>query len=352
MMKDVQSSTAAKVGIWLVAVAGMVFAMMQIGAITRLTESGLSMTEWRPLIGWLPPLTEAEWSRVFDLYKQTSEYSLQNTGMTLAEFQEIFWWEYIHRVWGRLIGVVFALPFAWFLVRRQIPQGYGRHVAILLGLGALQGGIGWWMVTSGFVNRVDVSQYRLAVHLGMAFLILGYLFWLAFGLLWPVEEGRLSAPRGFRRVGAMAHAVIFFTVLSGAMVAGMKAGLAYNDWPLMNGQIFPDDYFWQDPWWINFFETVPAVQFNHRTFAYLTILTVVVLWGWSRRVDLAPRARLSINCLAGMLAVQVGLGISTLMLLVPLPLAVLHQAGAGITFVLSLWVVKELRGHRTSVFGA
>ena len=223
-----------------------------------------------------------------------------------------------------------------------------RPLAIRTGvaffLGGMQGVLGWWMVKSGFVDRSDVSQYRLAVHLGMAFLILGYLVYLAIGLLFPVEPERDPASRGFRRMGALAHEVIFITVLSGALVAGLNAGFGYNEWPLMGEVFVPDDYFYLEPWWLNFFETLGTVQFNHRTMAYLTILAVAGLWLWSRRVDLAPRARLSINCLALMLAIQVGLGISTLLLVVPLELAVLHQGGAALTFCLSLWVMKELRG--------
>ena len=333
------------VGYWLVVCALMVLVMMQVGAVTRLTESGLSMAEWRPLIGWLPPLTQAEWERVFDLYRQTSQYQLMNEGMALAEFKTIFFWEYVHRLWGRLIGLVYVLPFFFFLLRGQIPQEHRKHLWYLLGLGALQGVIGWWMVKSGFVDRVEVSQYRLAVHLGLAVFILGYLFWMAYSFLYPIEAGRAPVKRSFRRVGALAHVAIFFTVISGAFVAGLNAGLIYNEWPLMGGSLVPEDYWGMDPWWINFFENPEAVQFDHRMMAYVTIAVVAWLWIWSRKQALAPRARLSVNCLAGMLAVQVGLGIATLLHFVPLSLAVLHQAGAGITFVMSLWVMKELRGR-------
>lgn len=339
-------SSARAVGLWLLACCAMVFAMMLIGAITRLTESGLSMVEWRPLIGALPPLSEAEWQRVFDLYRQTSEYRIDNAGMSLDEFKSIFWWEFIHRLWGRAIGLVFALPFFFFLATRRIPVGYTKHLAILLILGGLQGVIGWWMVKSGFVDRSDVSQYRLAVHLGMAFLILAYLLWLTLGLLWPVPRDQAAAPRGVRRLGAWCHAVIFFTVLSGALVAGLNAGLLYNDWPLMGGNFIPEDIAALTPGWLNMFENEGTVQFDHRIMAYLTLAVVMLTWVFSRRADLAPRARLSINCLAAMVWVQVGLGISTLILMVPLPLAVLHQAGAATSFCLSIWVMKELRGAR------
>ncbi|RVU36816.1 heme A synthase [Hwanghaeella grinnelliae] len=340
------SDSARAVGLWLLVCCVMVFAMMLIGAVTRLTESGLSMVEWRPLIGALPPMTEAEWQRVFDLYRQTSEYRIDNAGMSLAEFQSIFWWEFIHRLWGRTIGLVFALPFFFFLATRRIPTGYAKHLVILLFLGGLQGVIGWWMVKSGFVDRSDVSQYRLAVHLGMAFFILAYLLWLALGLLWPVPQDRPPAPRGVRRLGAYCHAVIFITVMSGALVAGLNAGLLYNDWPLMGGNFIPEDIAALSPAWLNIFENEGTVQFDHRIMAYLTLTVVSLTWIFSRRAPLAPRARLSVNCLAAMVWIQAGLGISTLVLMVPLPLAVLHQAGAATSFCLSIWVMKELRGAR------
>ena len=337
---------ARAVGLWLAASAVMVFIMMLIGAITRLTESGLSMVEWRPLIGSIPPLSEAEWQRIFDLYRQTSEYQIDNAGMSLAQFKEIFWWEYIHRVWGRLIGLVYAVPFFFFLFTRRIPAGHQGHLWVLLLLGGLQGVIGWWMVKSGFVDRSDVSQYRLAVHLGMAFFILGYLVWLAMGLLWPLPVAQEPAPRGFRRLGAWCHAVIFFTVFSGALVAGLNAGLLHNDWPFMTGMLIPEGLTVLEPLWLNLFENETTVQFDHRLLAYLTLAVVTVTWWRSRRLDLADRARLSVTSLAVMVWIQAGLGISTLMLQVPLTLAVLHQAGAAISFCLSLWVMKELRGYR------
>ncbi len=333
------------VGLWLTATALMVFAMMIIGAITRLTESGLSIVEWRPLIGVLPPMSETEWQRIFDLYRKTSEYAIENAGMSLEEFKTIFWWEFIHRLWGRLIGLVFALPFFWFLLRRQIPSGYVKHGWILLFLGGLQGVIGWWMVQSGFVDRSDVSQYRLAVHLAMAFLILGYLVWLAIGLLAPAVRFTVPVPGRLRRLGAACHAVIFFTVISGALVAGSNAGFIYNDWPFMNGDLIPDDLFYMTPAWLNVFENLATIQFDHRLLAYLTLATVTVTWLTGRRHPLPQQARHAINALFAAALVQAGLGISTLMLVVPLPLAVLHQAGAAITFCLSIWVMRALK-HR------
>ncbi len=339
------ASRTRAVGLWLAASAAMVFIMMLIGAITRLTESGLSMVEWRPLIGALPPLSEAEWVRVFELYRQTSEYQLANAGMTLAEFKAIFWWEYIHRLWGRLIGVVYAVPFFFFLWRGWIPAAAKPHLWILLALGGLQGVIGWWMVKSGFVDRTDVSQYRLALHLGMAFFILGYLFWMTLNFLWPVERGRAAAPRGFRRLSAWTHAVVFVTVVSGAFVAGSNAGFIYNDWPLMNGALTPDDFWTLTPWWASAFEEHGVIQFNHRLLAYATVGVGTAVWIAARRIDLAPRARLAVTALVCGVWLQAALGVATLVLVVPITLATLHQAGAATVFCLTLWLLKEVRGR-------
>jgi len=334
------------VGIWLCASAFMIFAMMIIGAITRLTESGLSMVEWRPLVGALPPLSEAEWQRVFDLYRETSQYRLMNSGMTLAEFKDIFFWEWFHRFWGRMIGIVYALPFFWFLFRGAIPKAQKPHLWILLLLGGLQGVIGMWMVESGFVDRIEVSQYRLAIHLGMAFFILGYTIWLIIDLLAPVEAGRAPVQRSFRRLGAWAHAWIFFTILYGALVAGLNAGMIFNEWPTMDGGFVPNGYIDPAFGWLSIFESHGAVQFNHRMLAYITAASVLLLWVLSLRSNLVPRAQWSIHAMMAMTLIQIVLGIATLLTVVAMPLAVLHQAGAAILFCLSLWVMKELRGSR------
>lgn len=319
---------------WLLLCSAMVVAMVVIGGITRLTESGLSMTEWRPLVGWIPPLTEAEWRRVFDLYRQTSEYRLQNAGMGLAEFRTIFWWEYIHRVWGRLIGLVYALPMFWFIIRRRVERPMIPHLVALLFLGVLQGLIGIWMVVSGFVDRDDVSQYRLTVHLGMAIAILGYLLWLAFEL--RSSGDRAAAPKGLRRLAWALVATAFLTILSGGLVAGLNAGLIYNSWPLMDGGLIPPDIAAMTPGWINLFENHATVQFDHRMMAYATAAVALAYWIAVRRGPARLRAGTAANWLGAMVVVQIALGISTLLLVVPLPLAVLHQAGAVAVFVLAI----------------
>jgi len=326
--------------LWLAACCLMVVAMMVIGAITRLTESGLSMVEWRPLIGTLPPLSEAEWQRVFDLYRSTSEYQLANAGMSLEAFKTIFWWEYIHRLWGRLIGLVFAVPFVWFLLRRHIPAGMTPHLVALLALGAVQGVIGWWMVKSGFVDRTDVSQYRLAVHLGMAFLILGYMLWLAIGLARGPEP--VTAPPRLRTAGWAVMAFVSVTVVSGALVAGLNAGLVYNEWPLMGGRFVPAEYTELQPFWRNLFDNHGAVQFDHRVLAYLTAAAVMAFWLFVSRAAVSGGTRMAATLLMLAVAGQVLLGIATVLTAVPLSLGVLHQLGAITLFCLSVWTVRTL----------
>ncbi len=334
---------AIPVAAWLFFCAAMVLAMMVIGAITRLTESGLSMVEWRPLIGAFPPLAEAEWNRVFALYRQTSQFQLANTGMELAEFKTIFWWEYIHRLWGRMIGLVFALPFAFFLMRGMVPRGLTGHLAALFVLGGAQGLIGWWMVKSGFVARIDVSQYRLTVHLGLAFVILGYLLWLALDIVTPgrTTPGRAS-PSGPRGLAWAVLTAVFMTAMAGGLVAGLNAGLDYNTWPLMDGGFAPDGVLALSPWWLNAFENGATAQFDHRILAYVT--TAGIAWLWWRCRNAEPRTALAANALAVMAVAQLGLGIATLLLAVPIPLAALHQAGAALLFSLALWVAQSLFG--------
>lgn len=334
-----QEVAPRSVAVWLFACAGMVLAMMIIGAITRLTESGLSMVEWRPLLGAMPPWGAEEWNRVFALYKETSEYQLANAGMTLSEFQTIFWWEFIHRLWGRSIGLVFAIPFVVFLIRGMIPRRMVPHLALLFVLGGLQGVIGWWMVKSGFVDRTDVSQYRLAVHLVMAFFILGYLLWVALDIVAP-RDHPASSLRGH---GMAIVVVVFITAFAGGLVAGLRAGLDYNTWPLMGDSFVPDGILALSPWWLNAFENIATVQFDHRMLAYLTV--VLVGWLWLRARNAEPHIRRAVTALTHMTVLQVGLGIATLLLVVPLPLAVLHQAGAAITFSLAVWVLHALSGR-------
>lgn len=327
--------------VWLFLCAGMVVLMMLVGAITRLTESGLSIAEWNPLIGALPPLGDAEWRRVFDLYRATSEYRTVNAGMTLEEFRTIFWWEYLHRLLGRLIGAVFALPLLWFLVRRRVGGALAMRLVAIFLLGGLQGGVGWWMVKSGLVDRVDVSQYRLAAHLAIAFLILAAILWTALDLL-PGPRVATATPVYLRRAAAALLGLIFLMIVSGALVAGLDAGFVYNDWPLMGGVFLPPEYGALAPWWLNPFENVAAVQFNHRMLAYGIALAALLLWLAGRRSGLAGALLRPLDLLLAMVLLQVALGVSALVLHVPLALGVAHQGGAIAVFCLALWNVHTL----------
>lgn len=315
----------------------MVVAMMLIGAITRLTESGLSMVEWRPLFGALPPFSDAEWERVFALYRQTSQYQLANEGMSLPEFKTIFWWEFIHRLWGRLIGAVFAMPLLFFWVTKRVPQGYMPHFLALFVLGGLQGLIGWWMVKSGFVDRTEVSQYRLTVHLGMAFAILGYLEWVALRLM---RGQALHRPHRLRRRAVVVMIIAFITVLSGGLVAGSNAGLIFNTWPLMDGGFTPPHYLGDG--WVSLFEDHGTIQFDHRVMAYITIAAVIYLFAGARKQAVTGQAKRAVTALMHMVVLQAAIGIATLLFVVPLTAAVLHQMGAAIFFGLSVWAVHAL----------
>jgi cytochrome c oxidase assembly protein subunit 15 len=330
------------VGFWLLGVCAMIVAMAVIGAITRLTESGLSIMEWAPVTGVLPPLSEGEWTRLFALYQQTAEYQRVHAWMDLADFKRIFWWEWVHRFWGRLIGVVFAGGFLWFLVKGRLHRGLWPHLAALLALGGLQGLIGWIMVASGFGDRTDVSQYRLMLHLGMALAIYAYALWLAIRLVAPAPAPSPNA-RGLRR-GLLAFAgLVAVTLLAGALVAGTNAGLVHNTFPLMGGQIVPSGYFRHDPLWRNAFETPAAAQFNHRFLAILTVLAAVGLWLWAQRLPLTHAAQRAFTYLALGAAVQVALGVWTLLAVVPVWLGALHQLGAILVLTLTVWALTRLR---------
>ncbi len=311
----------------------MIAVMVVIGGVTRLTESGLSITEWRPLGGILPPLGEADWRHLHDLYRQTPQYKQLNAGMTPAEFKTIFWWEYVHRLWGRLIGLAYALPFLWFLAKRRIPGRLGPHLWAILGLGGLQGLVGWLMVESGLADRPSVSQYRLVVHLLLALIIYAYILRIAFALMRPAA----SRPPGSRRLRAAlagVTALAFATIAMGGFVAGLDAGFIYNTFPLMGGRLVPGDLLALSPSWLNPFENPAAAQFAHRWLGILLTTSCVVLWAAGRRAGLA---RNEIAAVAGMAAVQAALGIATLVLVVPIPLAAAHQGGAVILLGLLLW---------------
>jgi cytochrome c oxidase assembly protein subunit 15 len=331
------------VAIWLLVCCALVFSMVVVGGVTRLTHSGLSITEWQPIVGTLPPLSQADWNSAFAKYQATPEYQQVNKGMTLAEFKGIFWWEYFHRLLGRLIGVAFLVPYLAFALRRRIPPGYGGRLAALFVLGGLQGAMGWYMVKSGLVDDPRVSQFRLTAHLGLAFVIFGAMFWVALSLLDPrrifTADARVPRRFAFAVVG-----LVFIMVLTGGFVAGIRAGFAYNTFPLMNGHLVPPEIMLIEPWWKNFFYNMATVQFDHRALAWVLACAVPLLW-W--RVRAAPgvsaRARTGAHLLLAMFAVQVTLGIATLVQVVPLPLAAAHQAGALLLFAFALHLAHALR---------
>ena len=316
--------------------------MVVVGGVTRLTHSGLSITEWQPIVGTVPPLSAADWQAAFAKYQLTPEFRDVNHAMTLAEFKGIFWWEYFHRLLGRLIGAAFLLPFIYFLARRRVPEGYTRPLAVIFVLGGLQGALGWYMVKSGLVDDPRVSQFRLTAHLGLAVLIFGAMLWTALSLLDPARAYKVSTAT--RRFAFGVALLVFAMILTGGLVAGIRAGFAYNTFPLMNGHFIPPEILSIEPWWRNFFWNMATVQFDHRLVAYsLAIVVPLLAWTLHRSADTPLRARSGSRWLLGMLAVQIALGISTLLLVVPVPLAALHQAGAVLVFAFALNVAHALR---------
>lgn len=332
------------VGLWLLSVCGMIFAMALIGAITRLTGSGLSIMEWAPISGALPPVSEAEWRRVFELYRGIPQYEQVNRGMSLDEFRTIFWWEWVHRQWGRLIGLVFLAGFLWLWLRGKLRSGLAPHIVALFALGGLQAFMGWYMVASGFSELTSVSQYRLAMHLGLALAIYAYALTLALSLLAPKVEGR--GETGALRTGLWGFlGLVSVTILAGAFVAGLSAGLTYNTFPLMDGRIVPAGYGFQEPWIVNWFENPAAVQFNHRVLGVLTVVVAVALWLYGRRFALAATARRALNGLALVAFAQFALGVATLLAVVPVWLATLHQGGAIALLSLAIWALLRIPAH-------
>jgi cytochrome c oxidase assembly protein subunit 15 len=318
--------------LWLWAVAALIFGMVLVGGATRLTESGLSITEWQPVTGTIPPLTDAAWNAELEKYKAIPQYQHMNRGMSLAEFKTIYWWEWAHRLLGRLIGAAFLLPFLWFLWRGFVEPGLRSRLWAIFGLGAVQGGVGWWMVASGLAGRTEVSQYRLAFHLTLACVIYVAIIWTAERLV--ARPAVAVSPR--QRVGAVVLLVLVLAqIYLGALTAGLRAGLIYNTWPLIDGAFVPDAarLFFDQPLWRNFFENTLTVQFDHRMMAY-TVLIVALL----HAID-ALRARGAAATGAVVLALavtlQAALGIVTLLYQVPIALGLAHQGLALVVLTIS-----------------
>jgi heme a synthase len=324
------NTTAARaVGVWLWCVAGLVFAMVLVGGATRLTESGLSITEWKPVTGAIPPLGETDWQAEFARYKAIPQYEKLNAGMSLDEFKVIYWWEWGHRLLGRLIGVVFLLPFLWFLWRRAIDGRLGAALAGIFALGAMQGAVGWWMVASGLTERVSVSQYRLAFHLTLACIIYVALAWTADRMLAnPTPSDIPPVPRRLRWAAGALLGLVVAQIYLGALVAGLRAGLIYETWPLIDGSFIPPaaSLFFDQPLWRNFFENTLMVQFDHRMVAYALVAVAL-----AHAIDAhrnSPRLGAGAGGVAFALLAQAAFGIATLTHGVPLALAMLHQATA------------------------
>lgn len=325
------------VGLWLLAVALVILGMITIGGLTRLTGSGLSITEWKPIMGAIPPLNEREWADAFAKYQRIPQYVLENRGMTLEAFKGIFWWEWFHRLLGRLLGAVFFVPFVWFAATGAIKRSEWPRFVLLFLLGGLQGFIGWWMVTSGLETRVSVSQYRLAIHLGAALLLLVAILWIALEYL----RGGKSTGLSKRATGFVA--LVYGQMLLGALVAGLHAGLIYNTWPDMNGRLLPEDPLYLSPWWKNFFENDGLAQFDHRIGAY--IIAGFAAWIYLQGIKLSGMAKISAKAVAIITTFQIFLGITTLLMMAPEWLAAAHQVMAALLLCAAVWHAYEVRVH-------
>jgi cytochrome c oxidase assembly protein subunit 15 len=325
------------------AVAAIIVGMVTLGGLTRITGSGLSITEWDPIMGAVPPLNDAQWHEAFAKYQLIPQYRLENHGMSLDAFKSIFWWEWTHRLLGRLLGFVFFVPFVWFawsgaIVRREWPR-----MLLLFALGGLQGFVGWWMVESGLETRVAVSQYRLAIHLGVAIILLGAILWTALEYLRLPGERQQASSSPLAKFGFVLVALVYIQMLLGALVAGLHAGLIYNTWPSMDGRVFPELNFT----WTSFFEDPGLAQFDHRIGAYIVFLAALIL---SLRIRSRKPSMQSISAagiVAGLTMFQVVLGIATLLTQAPLALAAAHQVTAALLFCASIWLAFEL--SRSSV---
>ena len=383
------------VAAWLFVCCALVLLMVVVGGITRLTRSGLSITEWKPVVGVLPPLSAADWATEFVKYKQIPQYQFVQYTMTLDEFKTIYFWEYLHRLLGRVIGIAYIVPFVWFFLRRRLPRSLAPPLAGIFLLGFGQGALGWYMVASGLADRVDVSQYRLVAHLLLSLAIYATMLWVALGLLQspsPPLRGEREGPvakqgegevgnavpltlgpphptlsprpaggeglktavcsfgKGWRRGAEAVILLVALTIAAGGLVAGTHAGLIYNTFPLMDGALLPPDYFRLHPLYLNWFENAAAIQFDHRVLALATAALVSLAWAAGLRTALPRPARFALHALLAVVALQIGLGIATLLLVVPIPLAAAHQTVAVLLLTAAVVLRHTLR--RTAVVDA
>lgn len=333
---------------WLLVVAGVIFCMIILGGVTRLTHSGLSMVDWKPIMGVVPPMTETDWLEVFDRYQQFPEYGKVNSEMSLDGFKSIFYFEYCHRMLGRMIGLLFLLPFLFFWFRGSIKKSMLPQMVLMFVLGGFQGLLGWYMVKSGLVNDPHVSQYRLSAHLVAAVTIYCYILWVAFGLLKsPPKRPFLNTTKSSYRISLALMGLIIFMIISGGFVAGTRAGFAYNTFPLMAGRFIPESMYVLQPFWLNWFENVTAIQFNHRMIAYLLLILVPVFARYVYKLAITPASQRAALLLVAMLLIQLTLGITTLLLSVPVVLASAHQGGAIILLSITVYIAREFKHAAT-----
>ncbi|MDA7571374.1 COX15/CtaA family protein [Porticoccaceae bacterium] len=323
-----------QVAYWLLLCAVVIFGMILLGGVTRLTDSGLSMVDWKPIKGIIPPITQADWQAMFAKYQQFPEYQKTNFTMTLEEFKPIFMYEYLHRMLGRFIGIIFVLPFLFFYFTKRIAHGLTPRLVVMLLLGGSQGLLGWYMVKSGLVDNPHVSQYRLTAHLGLAVFIYGFIVWTVLDLLAP----KLSHPKHLKRFSYTLSSLIFLMILSGGLVAGTRAGIPYPTWPLMGDSFIPPGLYSLTPFWLSAFEDMLTIQFNHRMFAYLIVVLVVTFAYKALKSDLNGPLKIAIYCFLILLVAQVTLGISTLIFYIPVPVAAAHQVCAVALLTASLFV--------------
>jgi heme a synthase len=345
-MTDTPAADHRAVRFWLMSMAALIALMVLVGGATRLTESGLSIVEWKPVTGALPPLSDAQWREAFDGYKTIPQYRELNAGMDLAQFKTIFWWEWSHRLLGRLIGVAYLLPFLWFIWRGKLGADLKRRLWVIFGLGALQGAVGWWMVASGLTQRVEVSQYRLATHLVLALLIYASIVWTLRRL---VPRPPPAATPRLKITSRILLGLTFVQLYLGALVAGLRAGLVYNTWPDIDGGLVPDTarLFFEAPWWRNLFDNQLTVQFEHRVTAY-TLFALAVLHAIDAITSRAsPSAIRGASWLAAAITLQATLGILTLLHHVPIDLALTHQAVAIVVLTLAVIQAERLALRQT-----
>ncbi|MEM6513435.1 MAG: COX15/CtaA family protein [Pseudomonadota bacterium] len=331
---------------WLLACCGLVFGMVVLGGFTRLTGSGLSMVDWRPITGILPPMSTEQWQVVFEMYRQYPEYMKVNAGMSLDDFKGIFWLEYLHRVLGRLVGIAFFVPFVWFLIRGNITAKESPKYILMFLLGGAQGLLGWYMVKSGLVDRPNVSQYRLTAHLSMAFLIYGFMLWVAMSLAFP-KQGDGRHPWFGRTVALVGLLVV--TIFSGGFVAGLKAGKIYNTFPKMGEHWVPPEIFAMQPGWLNVFENAVTAQFDHRLLALTTFVLIVVFWFTSRNAGFSRRANMARLAFLHTAVLQVALGIAALLLAVPIVIGAAHQAVGLLLLTTGIALTHGLRDATLAV---